>query len=110
MGMYAASKVALEKSLEVWKLEHPDVRFTTVVIGSTAGGQFFADAMIPDAAAVAAFQAEWSARGYLADEQLLPEDQAKVVVDVLSSTAQIDVVWSRPRRLMQLPRQGDGKR
>jgi NAD(P)-dependent dehydrogenase (short-subunit alcohol dehydrogenase family) len=37
MGLYAASKAALEKSVEVWKLEHPRVRFTTMVVGSTTG-------------------------------------------------------------------------
>src|SRR3954447_10081052 len=52
MGLYAASKVALEKTVEVWKLEHPDVRFTTIVVGSTAGGHFFADATIPDPTAL----------------------------------------------------------
>jgi NAD(P)-dependent dehydrogenase (short-subunit alcohol dehydrogenase family) len=109
MGLYAASKVALEKTVEVWKLEHPDVRFTTIVIGSTAGGEFFQTALIPDEAALARFQTEWFARGYLAEEQLQPEDQAKAVIDVLTSTAQMDVVWVRPRRLMQLPTRRDAE-
>lgn len=103
MGLYAASKVALEKSVEVWKHEHPDVRFTTIVIGSTAGGEFFHDATIPSRADLDRFGEEWHARGYLADQQLQPDDQAKAVVDILTSTAQMDVVWVRPRRLLQLP-------
>jgi NADP-dependent 3-hydroxy acid dehydrogenase YdfG len=103
MGLYAASKTALEKSIEVWKLEHPDVRFSTIVIGSTAGGEFFQDATIPSEMDLQRFSAQWHARGYLADEQLQPEDQAKAVVDVLTSSAQMDVVWVRPRRLLQLP-------
>jgi NAD(P)-dependent dehydrogenase (short-subunit alcohol dehydrogenase family) len=103
MGVYAASKAALEKSIEVWKLERPDVRFSTVVIGSTAGGEFFRDATIPDPAALERFQKQWHARGYLAEEQLQPQDQAKAVVDILTSAAQMDVVWVRPRRLLQLP-------
>jgi hypothetical protein len=40
--------------------------------------------------------------GYLAREQLTPEDQAQVLVDVLESRAQIDVVWVRPTTLLQL--------
>jgi NAD(P)-dependent dehydrogenase (short-subunit alcohol dehydrogenase family) len=103
MGVYAASKVALEKSVEVWNLEHPNVRFSTIVIGSTAGGEFFRDATIPDPADLERFRQEWHARGYLADEQLQPSDQAKAVVDILTNTAQMDVVWVRPRRLLQLP-------
>jgi NADP-dependent 3-hydroxy acid dehydrogenase YdfG len=103
MGLYAASKVALEKSVEVWKLEHSEVRFTTIVVGSTAGVEFFRDATIPDPAALERFSEHWRARGYLAEEQLQPEDQAKAVVDVLTSRAQIDVMWVRPRGLLQLP-------
>lgn len=105
MGLYAASKVALEKSVEVWKLEHPGVRFTTIVVGSTAGGEFFRDATIPDPVAVEKLRAEWYARGYLAAQQLQPGDQAKAVVDILTSTAQMDVVWVRRRELLQLPTQ-----
>jgi NAD(P)-dependent dehydrogenase (short-subunit alcohol dehydrogenase family) len=102
MGLYAASKVALEKSVEVWKLEHPSVRFTTMVIGSTAGTSFFASAEKPQAEDLERFRAEWQTRGYLAQEQLIPEDQAQVLVDVLTSRAQIDVVWARPKSLLQL--------
>jgi NAD(P)-dependent dehydrogenase (short-subunit alcohol dehydrogenase family) len=103
MGLYAASKVALEKSVEVWKLEHADVRFTTIVVGSTAGGEFFRDATIPDEEDLERFSAQWRARGYLPDQQLQPEDQAKAVIDVLTSTAEVDVIWVRPQRLLQLP-------
>jgi NADP-dependent 3-hydroxy acid dehydrogenase YdfG len=103
MGVYAASKAALEKSVEVWKLEHPGVRFTTMIVGSTSGGEFFRDATVPDPADVERFREEWHTRGYLAAQQLQPDDQAKAVVDVLTSDAQMDVVWVRPRRLMQLP-------
>src|SRR5215213_540489 len=95
MGLYAASKIALEKSVEVWKLEHPDVRFSTIVIGSTAGGEFFRDATIPSESDLERFGAEWRARGYLAHEQLQPEDQAKAVVEILTSNAQMDFVWVR---------------
>jgi hypothetical protein len=63
MGLYAASKVALEKSVEVWKIEHPRVRFTTMVIGSTAGTSFFASAEKPRPEDLDRFQAEWQARG-----------------------------------------------
>jgi NAD(P)-dependent dehydrogenase (short-subunit alcohol dehydrogenase family) len=101
MGLYAISKVALEKMAEVWKLEHPLVRFTTMIIGSTGGTSFFASATKPSAGEVDRFVNDWRARGYLAQEQLRPEDQAEVLVDVLLSRAQIDQVWVRPRTLLQ---------
>jgi NAD(P)-dependent dehydrogenase (short-subunit alcohol dehydrogenase family) len=102
MGLYLASKVALEKCVEVWKLEHPGVRFTTMVIGSTSGNEFFPHAEKPFPEDIEAFQRDWQARGYLATEQLDPEDQAAAVAHVLASRAQIDVMWSRNRSQLQL--------
>lgn len=101
MGLYAASKVALEKCAEVLKLEHPRVRFTTMVIGSTGGTSFFADAEKPHPEDLDRFREDWQARGYLAQDQLTPEDQANALVDVLASRAQMDQVWVRPRTLLQ---------
>lgn len=103
MGIYAATKVALEKSVQVWKLEHPGVRFTTIVVGSTRGGEFFASAEIPHPEDVDALRSDWHARGYLAEHGLEPEDQAQAVVDILRSRAQIDTMWVRPRTQFQLP-------
>lgn len=102
MGLYLASKVALEKCVEVWKLEHPAVRFTTMVIGSTSGNEFFAHAERPHPDDVGRFAEQWRARGYLAPEQLSPEDQAEAVVHLMASRAQTDVMWVRSRTQLQL--------
>jgi NAD(P)-dependent dehydrogenase (short-subunit alcohol dehydrogenase family) len=102
MGLYLASKVALEKCVEVWKLEHPLVRFTTMIIGSTAGNEFFLHAEKPHPEDVDRFVREWQARGYLAAEQLQPEDQADAVVHILTTSAQIDTIWVRHRSHLQL--------
>jgi len=101
MGLYAMSKVALEKTAEVWKLEHPRVRFTTMVIGSTGGTAFFASAEKPQPADLDRLMTDWKARGYLAEEQLTPQDQSQALVDILASRAQMDQVWVRPRTLLQ---------
>jgi NAD(P)-dependent dehydrogenase (short-subunit alcohol dehydrogenase family) len=101
MGLYLSSKIALEKCVEVWKLEHPMVRFTTMIIGSTSGNDFFDHADKPDPAALEAFAQEWSTRGYLAAQQLTPSDQADEVIHLLSSRAQT-VVWVRHRTQLQL--------
>ena len=103
MGLYAASKAALEKSVQVWKLEHANVRFTMMVVGSTSGTSFFESAEKPQPDRIERFQNEWRARGYLAQESLTPDDQASALVDVLESRAQIDTMWVRPRTLLQLP-------
>jgi len=39
LGAYAVSKAALDKLVEAWRSEHPDVGFTRVVVGDCAGGE-----------------------------------------------------------------------
>jgi NAD(P)-dependent dehydrogenase (short-subunit alcohol dehydrogenase family) len=39
LGMYAASKAALETLVEAWRAEHPTVGFTRVIVGDCAGGE-----------------------------------------------------------------------
>jgi NADP-dependent 3-hydroxy acid dehydrogenase YdfG len=101
-GVYLVSKVALEKSAQVWKLEHPRVRFTTIVIGSTSGNEFFDHADIPDPDQMQRFAREWAARGYLAPQQLAPSDHADVIVHLLTSRAQTDIIWMRHRTQLSL--------
>src|SRR4029077_4692819 len=38
LGAYAVSKAALDKLVEAWRVEHPDVGFTRCVVGDCAGG------------------------------------------------------------------------
>lgn len=39
LGAYTVSKSALDKLVEVWRAEHPDVAFTRLVVGECAGGE-----------------------------------------------------------------------
>lgn len=39
LGAYITTKAALEKLVEVWHAEHPEVAFTCLVIGDTVGGE-----------------------------------------------------------------------
>jgi len=38
LGAYAVSKAALDKLVEAWRAEHPEVGFTRLVVGDCAGG------------------------------------------------------------------------
>jgi NAD(P)-dependent dehydrogenase (short-subunit alcohol dehydrogenase family) len=38
LGCYAVSKAALDKLVEAWRVEHPDVGFTRLVVGNCMGG------------------------------------------------------------------------
>ncbi len=39
LGAYAVSKAALDKLVEAWRGEHPEVGFTRLVVGECAGGE-----------------------------------------------------------------------
>ncbi len=52
LGLYRVSKVALDALIECWRMEHPDVDFTRVVVGNT-GGTGFASGWSSDAMAEA---------------------------------------------------------
>ncbi len=39
LGAYIVSKAALDKLIEAWRVEHPDIGFTRVVVGECGGGE-----------------------------------------------------------------------
>jgi NAD(P)-dependent dehydrogenase (short-subunit alcohol dehydrogenase family) len=39
LGAYITTKAALERLVEVWRTEHPDVAFTQLIVGDTLGGE-----------------------------------------------------------------------
>jgi NAD(P)-dependent dehydrogenase (short-subunit alcohol dehydrogenase family) len=39
LGAYGVSKAALERLVEAWRAEHPDIGFTNLVVGECAGGE-----------------------------------------------------------------------
>lgn len=82
MGAYAASKSALEDSMRAWRVEHPDIRFITLVIGTTVGTDFatnFQPEAIQEAFPV------WAAQGNAPSEHMQPDEVAGVTVDMLGS-------------------------
>jgi NAD(P)-dependent dehydrogenase (short-subunit alcohol dehydrogenase family) len=38
LGSYAVSKAALDKLVEAWRIEHPNIGFTRLAVGDSAGG------------------------------------------------------------------------
>jgi NAD(P)-dependent dehydrogenase (short-subunit alcohol dehydrogenase family) len=40
LGLYRVSKVALDALIECWRMEHPDVDFTRIIVGNTSGTEF----------------------------------------------------------------------
>jgi NAD(P)-dependent dehydrogenase (short-subunit alcohol dehydrogenase family) len=90
LGAYGVSKAALERLVEAWRAEHPDVGFTSLIVGECAGGE-------GDAAtgmnvgwdrdlAMKAYPL-WVSRGCLPGKLMPVEDLIGVVHTILSTDA-----------------------
>jgi NAD(P)-dependent dehydrogenase (short-subunit alcohol dehydrogenase family) len=86
LGAYAVSKAALDKLVDAWREEHPDIGFTRLVVGECGGGE--GDGMTEfangwDADAAAEFVSTWITRNYMTGA-LLDVEQLVSVVDVIA--------------------------
>ena len=82
LGVYAASKAALEMSMRRWRLEQPATRFTTMVVGGTFPTDFAAD-FDPDVL-VPAMQ-EWARHGTVQEDLMTPQDVAEAMRGALAA-------------------------
>ena len=86
LGAYAVTKAALDKLVEAWRAEHPDIGFTRVVVGDCAGREGasmtgFANNWDPEIAAE--FYPTWISRNYISGT-LLEVDELVRVVDYIA--------------------------
>jgi NAD(P)-dependent dehydrogenase (short-subunit alcohol dehydrogenase family) len=103
LGAYAVSKAALDKLVEAWQAEHPDIGFTRVIVGDCAGGE--GDGMTQfangwDFELMAEVHPIWAARQYMAG-MLMDVDHLVTMVDaVLRGGASLAVpsITVAPRR------------
>ena len=102
IGAYMASKAALERLVEAWRCEHPDVGFTRVTVGNCGGGE--GDSMVEftagwDNELFAEIAQVWFTKG-LVDQWLVDvNDVIRVIATVLATgaSASIPVVTITPR-------------
>jgi len=85
LGAYAVSKAALDKMVEAWRAEHPNIGFTRCVVGDCGGGE--GDAMSGfandwDMDLLMEFHPIWVARGLIAGT-LIDVDHLVTVVDAV---------------------------
>jgi NAD(P)-dependent dehydrogenase (short-subunit alcohol dehydrogenase family) len=88
LGSYAVSKAALDKLVEAWRAEHPQIGFTRVVVGDCAGGEGeslteFANGWDRDASAD--FVTEWYTRKYITGT-LMDVDHLTGAIDAVLRT------------------------
>ena len=82
LGGYAASKSAVEDTMRAWRIEQPEVRFTTLVVGTTIGTDF-ASNFDPDEM-ISAFPI-WAAQGNAPADYMLADEVADVAIGVFES-------------------------
>ena len=96
LSLYRVSKVALDALIECWRVEHPDVDFTRIVVGNTAGTEF--------AEAWGAEQTQQAIQVWLdrnlfpAPTMMPPESLAEAVLAVLAIRGYVDDIAIMPRQ------------
>src|SRR5439155_10214459 len=96
LGAYAVSKAALDKLVEAWRAEHPEVGFTRLVVGDCAGGEGdsmtgFANGWYGDLGAE--LVTTWMARGYMGGS-LMPVERLVAVTDMVLRAGAQDAIPS----------------
>lgn len=95
IGLYSVSKSALAALIEAWRLEHPAVEFTRVVLGNTAGTEF-ASAWGPER--TAAITKLWIERGLFPAPTMMPlSHAAEAICSVLALRGFVDEIGVMPR-------------
>jgi NAD(P)-dependent dehydrogenase (short-subunit alcohol dehydrogenase family) len=102
LGAYVVSKAALERLVEAWRAEHPNVGFTRVVVGDCAGGEGASMTEFPNAwdhDVAAEVYPIWASRGFLSGALLDVNELVRVLDTVLrcGATAAIPYVAVIPR-------------
>jgi NAD(P)-dependent dehydrogenase (short-subunit alcohol dehydrogenase family) len=94
LGAYAVSKAALDKLVEAWRAEHPNVGFTRVVVGDCVGGEGDAQTQFAngwDASLAAELSPIWSARNYLSGSLIDVDHLVSAVEGVLRGGATLSI-------------------
>lgn len=86
LGAYVTSKAALDKLVEVWRVEHPEVGFTRFTMGDCIGGEGPSTTELlrgVDPALIGQAVGEWSARKYFTGNFIDVEHLVEVIRSVL---------------------------
>jgi NAD(P)-dependent dehydrogenase (short-subunit alcohol dehydrogenase family) len=90
LGAYGVSKAALERLIDAWRAEHPDIGFTCLIVGECAGGEGdsatgFSMGWDPELAM--ANYPLWVSRGCMPGRLMPVEDLVEVVNTILRTNA-----------------------
>jgi NAD(P)-dependent dehydrogenase (short-subunit alcohol dehydrogenase family) len=79
VGVYSASKAALERSMVSWRTEYPGIRFSCAIVGATVPTDFGVDF---DAEILGPAMQDWGSRGLLQEDFMATDDVAGVLANV----------------------------
>jgi NAD(P)-dependent dehydrogenase (short-subunit alcohol dehydrogenase family) len=90
LAAYVVSKAALERMIEAWRAEHPDVGFTRVIVGECSGGEGHSATEFPkewNPELAVEFGRVWAARNLIAGNRLDVDELVNSVYTVLTCDA-----------------------
>jgi NAD(P)-dependent dehydrogenase (short-subunit alcohol dehydrogenase family) len=90
LAAYGVSKAALERLIEAWRAEHPDIGFTNLIVGECAGGDGDSAtgfSMGWDRELTGEFYPQWISRGCMPGQLMPVEDLVEVVHTILRTNA-----------------------
>jgi NAD(P)-dependent dehydrogenase (short-subunit alcohol dehydrogenase family) len=93
IGVYTSTKAALNRMVETWRLEHPEIGFTRIFVGPTDGAATQAQADMSAAGHVV----RWAAMGVASGALSTPECVSEAVELVLNSKSRIWDVALEPK-------------
>lgn len=103
LSSYIVTKAALDKLVEAWRAEHPEVGFTRLIVGECGGGEgdatsHFAERWDPELAGE--LFPVWHARGLITDKLMDVADLLDAVEGLLACgpTAAVPTMAVTPRR------------
>jgi NAD(P)-dependent dehydrogenase (short-subunit alcohol dehydrogenase family) len=108
LGSYAVSKAALDKLVDAWRAEHPDIGFTRLVVGDCGGGEGDARTQFNegwDHDLIGEVVPIWAARQYLSGTMMDVERLVNMVHAFPHHAATISVpsITVTPRHVVQEP-------
>jgi NAD(P)-dependent dehydrogenase (short-subunit alcohol dehydrogenase family) len=103
LASYTVTKAALDKLVEAWRAEHPEVGFTRLIVGECAGGEGDGTSQFTaswDLELAGELFAEWTSRGLLTDKLMDVEHFISAVHALVQCGASVTIptIAMTPRR------------
>ncbi len=105
LASYTVTKAALDRLVDAWRAEHPEVGFTRVIVGECSGGEGDATSQFTaswDMTLAGEMYPTWAGRGLLSDKLMDVDHFVDAVSSVLRSGSSVSIptIAVTPRRAL----------